>query len=182
MAALIDTIARPYAKAIFEVAVEQKQTTRWAQQLNSAAAWVVEPQIAQLLNDPKVMPEALYQLFNDLFVGTLDEFGQQFIQLLIEYKRLMALPQIAREFNQLVAAYEKRVEVKVATAFALTSSQTEQLLQALRQRLQCEVELNCAQDETLIGGAVIRVGDTVIDGSLRGRLNRLRSDLEESRL
>ena len=182
MALLTDTIARPYAKAIFEVAIKQDQLDRWSKRLDQAAAWVRNPQIAVLLNDPKVTPQALYELFLALFGEVLEASGQQFVRLLIAYKRLSVLPQIALEFNCLLANYQKRMEVRVTSASRLTEKQSEQLLQALRKRLQCDVVLKCAADETLIGGAVIRIGDTVIDGSLRGKLSRLRSELEENRL
>lgn len=182
MSVLIDTVARPYAKAIFAVTVATQQWEKWQQQLNRAATLTTDPQIAPLLDDPNVLPHALSGLFNDL-LPDLDSEGQRFFQLLIEYKRLLALPQIATEFARLVAEHEKHITVAVTSAFDLSSSQHQQLLQALQQRLQCQkVTLTCEQDSDLIGGAVIRIGDTVIDGSLLGKLNRLRNKLEENRL
>jgi F-type H+-transporting ATPase subunit delta len=181
MSVLIDTIARPYAKAIFEMAKSSdQQLAQWLAWLNQAAQWIVMPDVARLLDDPKVMPSVLLSLFKTLFAESLDQSGEQFLSLLIEYKRLAALPQIAALFSDLVAAYSGRIEVSVKTAFDLTQAQHKQLLQALSQRLQRDVEIHYTRDHTLIGGIIVRIGDTVIDGSLRGRLNRLRSDLEEN--
>lgn len=167
------TIARPYAAAAFEVAHAKKDLLAWANLLHSAANLTKDPVIAQLLLSPVVTTSQLADLFCEILASQLNAERKNFIRLLAENKRLAALPDIA----VLVSAYqreqEKTVSVQVVSAEPLSEGYRQKLVKALVKRLQRQVELECEQDASLIGGVLIRAGDMVIDGSVKGKLARL---------
>ena len=108
----------------------------------------------------------------------LDQSGQNFIRLMAENKRLIALPDVLQLFQELVDNYRSLADVKVISAEPLTQKQQQNILQAMEKRLARKVKLNCSIDKSLIGGAIIRADDLVIDGSSRGQLNRLANELQ----
>ena len=170
------TIARPYAKAAFEVAGAARLGP-WSQALDAAAVAVADPRVAALLGNPRVLPRQLADLVIDVAGGQLDEDGRNFIRTLADNRRLDCLPQIAALFEQLRAESEGTVDVTVTSAVPLTEAQRGELAAALERRLKRTVQLQCATDPQLIGGAVLRAGDLVIDGSLRARLRRIAYEL-----
>jgi F-type H+-transporting ATPase subunit delta len=95
------------------------------------------------------------------------------VHLLAENKRLVLLPEISLLFENLKANQEKSVDVEITTAFEISSDVSSKLAQALKDRLQREIKLATSVDQSLIGGAIIRAGDNVIDGSVRGKLSKL---------
>ena len=103
----------------------------------------------------------------------LNSKGQNFIRLLAENKRLVLLPEIAALYEILKANQEKSVDVEITTAFEISSDIAEKLANSLRSRLEREINLATKVDQSLLGGAVIRAGDTVIDSSVRGKLTKL---------
>ena len=107
----------------------------------------------------------------------MDERGRRFIHVLADNKRLDLLAEIAAQFEVLKAAAEHVVDVKITTAVALTNEQKDAYVQALGRRFEQEVHMHVAVDPSLVGGAIVRAGDTVIDGSLRDRLTRLNEAL-----
>lgn len=169
----LTTIARPYALAAFEVATAKKAVPAWDAMLQSAAVLVQNPLMQKLLGSPKATAPGLYALFCDILAKTLDTEKKNFLHLLADNKRLLALPDIAALFQAYRAAAEKTVTVEVTSAVPLEENYRSKLIKALHARLQRQIDLHCEVDPTLIGGAVIRAGDTVIDGSIRGKLARL---------
>jgi F-type H+-transporting ATPase subunit delta len=169
------TIARPYAKAAFEYARQQGSFDRWSQVLASASALVRDERVAKLLTNPKVKSADLVGLIADAAGGALDEHSRNFLATLADNRRLALLPEITAMFETLRAETENVADVHVASAVQLDDSQRQRLAGALRKRLDREVRLHCAVDPSLIGGAVVRSGDFVIDGSLKARLERLAS-------
>mgnify|MGYP001572281411 CR=1 FL=1 len=185
------TVARPYAKAAFETASARRQLAEWSRALAAAAAGVGEPAVQTLLGSPKLPKERLAQIFIELVGQELGETatapslargprldpigdsGANFIRLLAENRRLGLLPEIAQGFEQLRADAERTIEATVRSASPLGDQERAALAQALKKRLDREVTLKCEIDPRLIGGAVIRAGDLVIDGSVRGKLERL---------
>ncbi len=169
----LTTLARPYAKAAFEVALQENALDSWSKMLTLAAAVAGNDAVSSILTDPSLSSDQIAQSFTELCGEELDTKGQNFMRLLAENKRLVLLPQISFLFENLKANQEKSVDVKITTAFEISSDISKKLAQALKSRLQREIKLATSVDQTLIGGAVIRAGDTVIDNSVRGKLSKL---------
>jgi len=167
------TIARPYAKAAFETAQAKQQLVSWSRMLAAAAAGVSEPAVEILLGSPKLPKHQIAQIFIELVGQELGDSGANFIRLLAENRRLGLLPVIAQLFEQLRADAERTIEAAVISASPLGDEERAALARALKKRLNREVTLQCETDSRLIGGAVIRAGDLVIDGSVRSKLERL---------
>lgn len=167
------TIARPYAKAAFASAQEHGAFERWSAVLATAAAVVQDPQVASLLDNPRVQPGQLSGLIADLAGQALDERSRNFLDLLAANRRLDLAPEIAGMFEVLRAQAENLADVEVVSAIELSDAQRERLSAALARRLGRQIRLHCSVDAALIGGAIVRSGDFVIDGSLRARLDRL---------
>jgi F-type H+-transporting ATPase subunit delta len=171
------TIARPYAKAAFEEARDRKRLGPWSQALHTAAAVVSDPRVEELLGNPRVTPEELAALVIEIAGPELDEEGRNFVRTLADNRRLSLLPEISTLFDELKGEAEGVVDVTVTSAAPLDDSQRGKLAAALERRLGRTVRLQCATDPDLLGGAVLRAGDMVIDGSLRGRLERIAYEL-----
>jgi len=171
------TIARPYARAAFEEARERKRLEPWSQALHAAAAVVADPRVVALLGNPRVTPEELAQLVSGIAGSKLGEEGGNFVRTLAANRRLAVLPQIAARFDELKDAAEGVADVTVTSAAPLDAGQRKTLAAALEKRLKRTVRLHFATDAALIGGAVVRSGDLVIDGSLRTRLERIAYEL-----
>ncbi|HEY6517584.1 MAG TPA: F0F1 ATP synthase subunit delta [Steroidobacteraceae bacterium] len=171
------TIARPYAKAAFEEARDRKRLGPWSEALRNEAAVVSDSRVAALLGNPRVTPEELAGLVIETTGSQLDEEGRNFVRILADNRRLSLLPEISALFDGLKSEAEGVVDVTVTSAAPLDDSQLAKLAAALERRLGRSVRLQCATDAALIGGAVLRAGDLVIDGSLRGRLERIAYEL-----
>lgn len=179
------TIARPYAKAAFEYAREQNALGRWSDTLATASSVVADERVAKLLSNPRVTSDQLVGLIADIAAqgsangagsttgNGLDEHGRNFLDMLAQNRRLGLLPQIAAIYEVLRAEVENIADVQVTSAIPLSDAQRQRLAKALQLRLKREVRLHCAVDTSLIGGAIVRSGDLVIDGSLKARLERL---------
>ena len=171
------TIARPYAKAAFEYAREADAFAAWSQGLESAAQIVADPSVAPLTKSPHWTAADLVSLITDVAGAKLDAGMQNFVRVLAENHRLLLLPEIAAHYEKLRAAVENTLDVEVISAVTLSDAQADKLKQALSTRLKRTVRMQNSVDSTLLGGAVVRAGDLVIDGSLKGRLERLATDL-----
>lgn len=167
------TIARPYAKAAFEEARERQRLGPWSQALRSAAAVVSDSRVEALLGNPRVTPGELAALVIDIAGPELDEQGRNFVRTIADNRRLDLLPEISKLFDEFKSEAEGVVDVTVTSAAPLDESQRGKLATALERRLGRSVRLQYATDPALIGGAVLRAGDLVIDGSLRSRLERI---------
>jgi F-type H+-transporting ATPase subunit delta len=172
------SIARPYAKAAFAFALEQKNIAAWSDMLELTSQIVLDRTVADMLDDPKITREQKLEAILALAKNTLDDNRRRFLELLSENKRLIILPAIANMFAELRAEHDRIILVKVETAFPFTQQKEESLLKALKIRLQKDIVLEFHIDESLIGGAIIRAGDLVIDGSVRGQLSQLEKALE----
>ncbi len=171
------TIARPYAKAAFEAARDAKSFAQWSKGLHLAAEIVADPRAAALVKNPELTAPDVADFVIGIAGAPLDQEMQNFVRVLAENHRLLLLPEIVAHFEALRAQVENTVEVEVISAIELDAAQAEKLRQALHIRLKREVHMHNSVDAGLIGGAVIRAGDLVIDGSVKGRLERLRTEL-----
>jgi F-type H+-transporting ATPase subunit delta len=171
------TIARPYAKAAFQYARDANAFAEWSRGLQTLAEIVADRRVAQLTKSPAVTAADLASLVIDVAAAKLDAGMQNFVRTLAENHRLLLLPEISAHYEQLRSAVENTVDVEVTSAVPLNESQAQSLKQALSTRLKRQVRMQTAVDATLLGGAVVRAGDLVIDGSLKGRLERLATEL-----
>lgn len=169
----IVNIARPYAKGIFELAVERGQIKEWKQVLSFLAAVAADKNTVRLITNPLIQPKEILELFIAVASNSLPKEAETLVKLLIARKRVGILPAVDQLYHQLMTEHERIVEVKVISAFKLAPQQIEKLKQALTRRLKRDVTIHADVDETILGGAIIYANDLVIDGSLRQKINRL---------
>lgn len=173
------TIARPYATAAFETAREHADLDSWSRMLGTAATIARDDRIHDLLSSPVITPDELAALFAGIcseyraWSGSVAELGDNFLKLLARNRRLGLLPEIAELFDDMKAAAENTIEVSLVSAHEVDAKHRARIVEALRHRLGRDVQLSCEIDESLIGGAIVRAEDLVIDGSMRGRLAKL---------
>lgn len=174
------TLARPYARAAFEHARDAKALPAWSSLLSNGAAMVDDARFAVLIGNPHLSS-------GDLARAILDVAGKvagsapadtgtdaaNFVNLLAQNGRLALLPEIAAQYEQLRSAVENTIDVEIVSALPLTAEQEKMFAEALTKRFQRTVRLATSVDPDLIGGALVRSGDFVLDGSLRDRLTRL---------
>jgi len=179
-----NTVARPYAQAIFEVADAAGALGDWSGSLSIAGALLADKGLVEYLRAPELSDEKrlefLTGLFDEAGAGMLagkNEKGSNFLKLLLENRRIAVLPEISEHFEALKAKVENSVDAVVTSAAPLNADQEKEIAKSLKERLGREVRITTEIDETLIGGAVIRAGDVVIDGSLRARLEGLANAL-----
>ena len=171
------TVARPYAKAAFKYARDTNAVAGWSLGLKVAAEVVADPRVAALTKDPQWPADKLVGRISNLAGSDLDSSMENFLRVLAENRRLLLLPEISKHYEEMRAAVENTVDVEVVSAIPLNAAQEEKLSQALSTRLKRQVHMHNSVDAALLGGAVIRAGDLVIDGSLKGRLQRLATEL-----
>lgn len=171
------TIARPYAKAAFDFAVEKKAVDNWLTMLTFAAQVATDQQVEDLINS-NLNAEKMADLFLAVCGDQLDEQGQNLIKVMAVNGRLSVLPAVALEFAALKAELDREVEADVVSATTLTKQQMAKIQASLEKRLDRKVKLNCSVDKALMAGIIITAGDLVIDGSVRGRLSRLAETLQ----
>ena len=167
------TLARPYAKAAFEHAQAEQALPNWSELLQRLAQLVQDAAMHRLLGSPGVSVDDKAQALLDLSGDDVDDAARNYVTLLAKNGRLRLVPEIAAIYEELRAEAEKTIEAEVISARELSDEQQQRLAQALQKRLGREVSLKVRLDETLVGGAVIRAGDLVIDGSAAGRLSQL---------
>ncbi len=176
------TIARPYARAAFEYAREHGALAAWSQLLAAGAAVAATPGAEELFGNPRVSATALVELIGSVAADggvTVDPNARNFLALLAHAHRLGYLPEIAAQYEARRAEVENTIDVEVTTAMALTAAQRATLEAALAKRFGRSVRLAEQLDAALVGGAVVRAGDLVIDGSLQGRLARLEQQISQ---
>ncbi len=167
------TVARPYAEAAFELAREADALAGWADGLALAATVVADERVDAVLGNPRVDDERKAGLILEVCGDALDLQQRNFIRLLVERDRITLLPEIRHQFDLFRAEHEKTLRAELIAAQPVDDAVRDRLARALSERLDREVSLETRLDESLIGGAVVRAGDLVIDGSVRGRLARL---------
>lgn len=172
------TLARPYARAAFELAQERHALGEWAGKLAFAAQVAAEPQVMALLGDPRLAAQNQASLFLPQNEPADSPFAH-FIGVLAENGRLRALPEIAALFEQYKREAERVLKVRVRSAAPIDAEEVARLREALKRRFKREIDMEQALDPSILGGAVIDAGEMVIDGSARGRLTRLEAALAQ---
>lgn len=173
----LTTIARPYAKAAFEFAVESKAIDSWLHQLTFAAEVAKDESIKGYLSSGASAEQA-QTLFLNVCGEQVNSEGQNFIKVMAKNERLLVLPQVLEQFIALKADFDQEISVDVTSAVEVTAEQKTTLSAALEKRLARKVKLNCFVDVSIVSGLVITAGDMVIDGSIKGKLNRLATTLQ----
>jgi len=171
------TIARPYAQAAFDMAAADRNLKGWSEGLRMLAALVADANLQGIIDNPNIDREVINGLLFDLCGPLLNDKGRNFVRVLNENDRLDVLPEVAGLFEQHRAEAEKTVEAEITSAFPLAEAERAAVTQALKKRLGREVSLKTSVDPAIIGGAVVRAGDLVIDASVIGQLDKLTANL-----
>ena len=169
-------IARPYARAVFELAAQQKDLAGWSARLELLAAIAANADVVRLAGNPRVSAAQLEELILGVAADSLDSLNEQvvnLVKLLVSNGRIGILPEIARAYAALRAEAENTVAAEIITAAEIDARQRAQFTTALQAKLGRTVKLEFAVDRELVGGAVVRAGDWVIDGSVRAQLEQL---------
>lgn len=166
-------IARPYAIAAIEFARSKQQLPSWKTFLQTAAQIAKDASIIKILANPAISSTKAFDLFHEVLASLVTPEQKNFLSLLAQNKRLVVLPEIAELFDAYYASLEKITAVRVITAVEIEKEFQQVLTQALAKRVQRDVTIKCEIDPSLLGGAVIHIGDRVIDDSIRGKLTRL---------
>jgi len=167
------TIARPYAQAVFETASEENKLSAWSEILGLLDMVVSDAQMKAVLVNPKLDAAALCDFVRGVCGKELSETGNNLVKVLADAGRLSFIPEIKKLYEQLRAEAEGVVEVDVISAYKLAPEQQASISEMMAKRLGKKVEISSEVDDSLIGGVVIRAGDTVIDASVKGRLKTL---------
>ena len=173
----LTTLARPYAKAAFELARESGRLKQWGEALDALAAAVKSPELSGLIGHPALFKGDLADALAKPIGESLGSEGSSLVKLLVENNRLKVAPFIAEQYEALRAEAEARVDVEITSAAPIPPAQQEQLADAVSKRLSRDVVVTWKTDESLVAGAVIRAGDLVIDGSVQGELEKMRTAL-----
>ncbi len=171
--------ARPYAKAAFSIALEQKSLADWSVMLNTASHIARDPRVADMITNPSIESAHIASVFTDIGGDRFDEAFCRLLSVLAENDRLAILSDIAVMYEQLRQEEEKRMPVKVVSAIELNTDTLGRMQSALEARFDKQVTIETEIDSSLLGGAIIIADDLVIDGSVRGRLNKMTASLVE---
>jgi len=168
----LNTIARPYAQAAFDLAKEADALEKWSDMLGFAAIVSADATMRQAIDSPNLSVAEQAELFIQVCDDQLDDQGRNFVKLLAENRRLTLFTEIAALYEELRADAEGTLEATVISAKPMSDAQQQEMADALKERFNRDVVLLVEVDESMVGGAIIRAGDTVIDGSVRGKLEQ----------
>jgi F-type H+-transporting ATPase subunit delta len=169
----LSTLARPYAEAVFRLAKSENDLAGWSSRIATLAAIVFDAQVARLIADPAVSADRVASLIIEVAGADLGERGANFVKVLAENDRLPLLPEVVSQFETLKANAEGTLEATITSALELTQAQVDDLVAGLKAKFNRAVNVQVVVDPELIGGAVIAIGDQVIDGSVKGRLQTM---------
>ncbi len=171
------TLARPYAKAAFAYATEQGATDAWSNALQLLGAAVQDEAFSAYLSRPELTPVEQVSLFAKVLGEQQTPAVSNFLTMLADNGRLVMLPEIAEEFEQLKSQNNNTVDVVIESAFPLDAVQEQKIVHALEKRLNSAVKVTVEVNKALIAGVVIRAGDQVIDDSALSKLEKMRTRL-----
>jgi len=174
--AVSEEIARRYAQAYFDLAQEAGAIAEWGRELARVADALADPDVARALANPRLRGAERAQLTTALVEGMLPQ-AANLVRLLLERGRIAALPALVAHYRRLADRASGVVRAEVVSAVPLDAASTKRLRGALSERLGGEVETTVRQDPDILGGLIVRIGDRVIDASVRTRLEQLRSAL-----
>ena len=173
------TLARPYARAAFEHARAAGELAAWQTALSELAAITTQPKVAAAMRDPNQTAAQRASTLSSLAGDTVPTAVGNLLAIMSDNGRLSLIPEVAKLFDQLKQAVESAVAVHVTSAYPLSDAETQQLTETMQEKLERSITLTSETDPLLLGGALIRADDLVIDGSVRGRLNKLAGTLTQ---
>ena len=171
------TLARPYALAAFEIAKEHSRFDHWSYALQQLAHVTATTAIRDYISSPVHTSAAKATTVIDLLSDDLSEVTRRFVHVLAENQRLVLIPEIQQTFEKLLAEERKTLAVEITSAVELTPDEIQAFNDALTRKFQKEINLTNKVDPAIIGGALVRAGDTVLDGTVRGKLEKLQTSL-----
>lgn len=177
MSIQLQQTARPYAHAAFEWAVASMQEAKWQSLLTALATVFAQDSVQRALLDPRSGQTAVVDIVLQTLSQQLDVPQQNFLRLLAEHRRLNVLPAIAALFEALAAKAHQQLSVDVTSAFPLSEQEIERIRTKLADKYQKQIQLQCDVDQALLGGLQLRIGDEIIDASIRGKLKQLANQL-----
>ena len=173
------TLARPYARAAFEHARAAGELAAWQTALSELAAITTQPKVAAAMRDPNQTAAQRASTLSSLVGDAVPTEVGNLLAIMSDNGRLSLIPELATLFDQLKQAVESAVAVHVTSAYPLSDAETQQLTETMQEKLERSITLTSETDPSLLGGALIRADDLVIDGSVRGRLNKLAGTLTQ---
>lgn len=171
-------VARPYAQALYEYAKENNIVSACSHLLVALLECVENNNIACLLNAPEYSQDDVAELLIEVLSGGLDDYAKNFIRLLAIHQRLPVIPSVYHLFLQYKAEDEQSKTARITTAFKVSASSVNKIKEKLEQKYRCGMTVEMVVDPGVIGGALIEIGDQVIDGSIKGKLDKLRHELQ----
>lgn len=171
------TLARPYANAVYQLAVASSSIDSWTEALAMMSAVASDEAMSKVLVNPSLGKEQKGEIFSSVLDGKLSEQQNNLVKLMAENGRLSIMPDVAEQFEAYRAQIEGKVEAEVTSAFPLSSEQESAITSTLKNKLGCDVSITTSTDESLLGGVVIKAGDTIIDASIKSQLSKLASTL-----
>jgi len=172
------TLARPYAAAVFKRAKETSSTEKWSQSLAFMSGVLSDGDICAVVDNPKLNKQGLSELMLDICQGKIDAEGENFLKLLVHNNRLTLLSAIARLFEAYKAEDEGYVDVEVSVAYEFSEHTWHNFVETLERKLDKKARITVSVDKSLIGGVLVRAGDKVIDGSVKGQLQHMQKTLK----
>ena len=167
------TLARPYAKAVYDLASENNTLDSWGDALTNLANVINEPQMSEVLSNPELGKQQKGELVIQVMGDNLNQQQQNLVKLMAENGRLILMSDVLQQFEVARAKAENKIEAEVVSAFELSAEQADELINTLKNKLGCDITLTTTIDESLIGGVVIKAGDTIIDASMKSQLDSL---------
>lgn len=167
------TVARPYADAVYKMAVANNSLSQWSKMLQLAAEIAEDEQVKLLIGNPRVSAKQLGDIFLEIGRSKFNAEARNLVMLLIENKRVVVLSQISQLFEQLKARHEGVLEARIVSAFAIENRQLKKLVEDLEQKFKRKIEAQVSVDPELIGGIKVEVGDEILDASVRGKLEAM---------
>lgn len=167
------TAARPYANAVYNIAHESSELDSWGDALANLASVIVDQQMSDLLDKPELGKQQKAELVIKILGTSLTGNQQNLVRLMAENGRLKLMPDVLSQYEAARAKAENKIEAQVISAFELSTQQIDDLTKTLKIKLGCEITLTATVDESLIGGVVIKAGDTIIDASMKSQLDSL---------
>ncbi len=167
------TAARPYARAVYQQATASSSVENWSEALALISAVATDASMSQLLDDPQLGKQAKGEAMLKVIADKLSNQQQNLVKLMAQNNRLKALPEVLQQFEVFRAEAEGKIDAEVISAYPLTAEQEDEITRTLKAKLGREISITTSTDESLIGGVVIKAGDTIIDGSMKSQLESL---------
>ncbi len=172
------TVARPYAEAVFKLAVAKNTLKEWSEMLLNAAEIAQNDQIKALVGNPVVSAKQLGELLLEIGKNGFNQEGRNFLMVLAENNRISVLPQISQLFEHLKAQHDNVLEANIVSAFDMKDAQLKKLIADLEHKFKRKIMAKVQVNPELIGGVIVEIGDEIFDASIRGKLEAMANALK----